>query len=55
MVPIAFGNHCKEGCSSGARITGTLVSILRAEQGKIGVAAVCNGGGGASAIVLERF
>jgi acetyl-CoA C-acetyltransferase len=41
------------GCS-GARITGTLTHILKMEQAKLGVAAICNGGGGASAIVLER-
>lgn len=42
------------GCS-GARIIGTLLSVLRQKNGKIGVAAICNGGGGASAIVLERI
>ena len=39
------------GCS-GARIVCTLLSVLRQEGGKCGVAAVCNGGGGASALVL---
>ena len=42
------------GCS-GARITGTLYSVLQANNGTIGVAGICNGGGGASAIVLERL
>jgi acetyl-CoA C-acetyltransferase len=42
------------GCS-GARITGTLYSVLQANNGSIGVAGICNGGGGASAIVLERL
>lgn len=41
------------GCS-GARITITLLSVLEQNNGKIGAAAICNGGGGASAIVLER-
>ncbi|XP_006643659.2 acetyl-CoA acetyltransferase, cytosolic 1-like [Oryza brachyantha] len=40
------------GCS-GARIVVTLLGILRHKNGKIGVAGVCNGGGGASALVLE--
>ena len=41
------------GCS-GARITATLISVLQQNNAKIGAAAICNGGGGASAIVLER-
>lgn len=41
------------GCS-GARIIVTLLSVLEQNNGKIGAAAICNGGGGASAIVLER-
>ncbi|KAK9326294.1 Thiolase, N-terminal domain-containing protein [Lipomyces orientalis] len=40
------------GCS-GARVIVTLMSVLRQEGGKIGVAAICNGGGGASAVVIE--
>jgi acetyl-CoA C-acetyltransferase len=40
--------------SSGCRITGTLANILQTENGQIGVAAICNGGGGASAIVLKK-
>lgn len=39
--------------SSGARIVTTLTSVLGVKDGKIGVAGVCNGGGGASAIVIE--
>lgn len=42
------------GCS-GARIVATLLNALTVKNGKIGVAAVCNGGGGASAICIERF
>ena len=41
------------GCS-GARIVVTLLSVLEQNDGNIGVAAICNGGGGASALVLER-
>ncbi len=40
------------GCS-GARIVVTLINVLQQNNGKIGVAAICNGGGGASAIVIE--
>ncbi|MER3374823.1 MAG: acetyl-CoA C-acyltransferase [Allomuricauda sp.] len=42
------------GCS-GARITITLLNILKQNNAKLGAAAICNGGGGASAIVLERI
>ncbi len=42
------------GCS-GARITGTLANTLKAKNKNIGVAGICNGGGGASAIVLENY
>jgi acetyl-CoA C-acetyltransferase len=41
------------GCS-GARITVTLNSILHRNNGRYGVAGICNGGGGASAIILEK-
>lgn len=41
------------GCS-GARIVVTLCSVLEQEGGRVGCAAVCNGGGGASAVVIER-
>lgn len=39
--------------ASGARITCTLISALKYKGGKIGSAGICNGGGGASALVLE--
>ena len=42
------------GCS-GARIIITLLSVLEQQNGKIGAAAICNGGGGASAIIVERL
>ncbi|HEX9150695.1 MAG TPA: acetyl-CoA C-acyltransferase [Flavobacterium sp.] len=41
------------GCS-GVRIIVTLINVLEQNNGKIGAAAICNGGGGASAIVIER-
>ncbi|NOY47431.1 MAG: acetyl-CoA C-acyltransferase [Chlorobi bacterium] len=41
------------GCS-GARIIVTLINVLEQNNSKIGAAAICNGGGGASAIVIER-
>lgn len=40
--------------ASGARIVVTLLSVLAQRGGRIGVAAICNGGGGASALVVER-
>ncbi|HZH54680.1 MAG TPA: acetyl-CoA C-acyltransferase [Sphingobacteriaceae bacterium] len=40
--------------ASGARIVVTLLSVLNQYQGRIGVAGICNGGGGASALVIER-
>ncbi|WP_185283262.1 acetyl-CoA C-acyltransferase [Hymenobacter sp. NBH84] len=41
--------------ASGARIVTTLVNVLHQEGGKIGVTGICNGGGGASSIVIERL
>jgi acetyl-CoA C-acetyltransferase len=41
------------GCS-GARIVITLLSVLQQNNAKLGAAAICNGGGGASALILER-
>lgn len=41
------------GCS-GARIIVTLINVLQQNNAKTGAAAICNGGGGASAIVIER-
>jgi len=40
---------------SGARIVIALTSILKQNNAKIGAAGICNGGGGASAIVIERI
>jgi acetyl-CoA C-acetyltransferase len=40
------------GCS-GARIIVTLINVLKQNKGKIGAAGICNGGGGASAMVIE--
>ena len=41
------------GCS-GARIIVTLINVLSQNGGKIGAAGICNGGGGASAMVIEK-
>lgn len=41
--------------ASGARITITLANVLKQNNASIGVAGICNGGGGASALVLERL
>ena len=41
--------------ASGARIVVTLISVLKQNNGKIGVAGICNGGGGASALVIENI
>jgi acetyl-CoA C-acetyltransferase len=40
---------------SGARIVIALTSILKQNNAKIGAAAICNGGGGASAMIIERI
>ena len=42
------------GCS-GARISITLLNVLEQNDAKYGAAAICNGGGGASALILERY
>ena len=42
------------GCS-GARIIVTLINVLKQNNGKYGVAGICNGGGGASAMVIENI
>jgi acetyl-CoA C-acetyltransferase len=41
--------------ASGARITITLLNVLKQNNASVGVAGICNGGGGASALVLERL
>jgi len=41
--------------SSGSRILVTLIHVLKQQNKTIGVAAICNGGGGASAVVIERL
>jgi acetyl-CoA C-acetyltransferase len=41
------------GCS-GARIVVTLIHVLQQNNGKLGAAAICNGGGGASALIIEK-
>lgn len=41
--------------ASGARIVVTLLNVLEQNKGRIGVAGICNGGGGASSIVIEKL
>jgi acetyl-CoA C-acetyltransferase len=41
--------------ASGARIVTTLTSVLQQRNGRFGAIGICNGGGGASAIVIERL
>lgn len=41
--------------ASGARIIVTLLSVLNQNNAKYGAAGICNGGGGASAVVIERM
>ncbi|WP_294311334.1 acetyl-CoA C-acyltransferase [uncultured Chryseobacterium sp.] len=41
--------------SSGSRILVTLINVLKQNNGKYGAAAICNGGGGASAMVIENM
>jgi len=41
--------------ASGARIVTTLINVLNQKNGSIGVAGICNGGGGASAIVIKKM
>ncbi len=41
--------------SSGSRIIVTLINVLKQNNAKYGAAAICNGGGGASAIVIENM
>ncbi|MBK9192494.1 MAG: acetyl-CoA C-acyltransferase [Crocinitomicaceae bacterium] len=41
--------------NSGSRIIVTLINVLKQNGGKLGAAAICNGGGGASAMVIENI
>jgi acetyl-CoA C-acetyltransferase len=41
--------------ASGARIIVTLINVLKQNNGKFGAAGICNGGGGASAMVIENM
>jgi acetyl-CoA C-acetyltransferase len=41
--------------SSGSRILVTLIHVLKQNNGKLGAAGICNGGGGASAMVIENI
>ncbi|MEM9847502.1 MAG: acetyl-CoA C-acyltransferase [Bacteroidota bacterium] len=53
----AFGGAVSIGHplgASGARIVTTLNNVLKQKQGSVGLAAICNGGGGASSMIIER-
>lgn len=41
--------------ASGARIILSLINVLRTKDATLGMASICNGGGGASAVVIERM
>ena len=41
--------------ASGARIITTLNTVLQAKDASVGCAVICNGGGGASSIIIERL
>ena len=41
--------------SSGSRILVTLINVLKQKKSKIGAAGICNGGGGASAMIIENI
>ena len=41
--------------ASGARIVATLTNVLHQKNGRYGAVGICNGGGGASAIILEKI
>jgi acetyl-CoA C-acetyltransferase len=41
--------------SSGSRIVVTLINVLEQNKAETGVAGICNGGGGASAIVIKKM
>ena len=41
--------------ASGARIVVTLLNVLKQQNARYGAAGICNGGGGGSALVIERM
>lgn len=40
---------------SGSRIVLSLLSVLKQNQGKYGMAGICNGGGGATSVIIENL
>lgn len=40
---------------SGARIIQSLLTVLKVNKGKYGLAGICNGGGGGSSIIIENL
>lgn len=41
--------------ASGARIIQTLITALKLKKGRYGLAAICNGGGGSTAVIIENI
>ena len=41
--------------ASGARILQTLLTVLKVKKGKYGLAGICNGGGGSTAMIVENL
>ena len=41
--------------ASGARIIQTLMTVLKLRKGRYGLAGICNGGGGSTAIIIENI
>ncbi len=53
-----WGSGCSLGHplgNTGSRITVTLINVLRKNKARYGAASLCNGGGGASAVVIEAL
>jgi len=40
---------------SGARIILSMISVLKQRKGKYGISGICNGGGGASSVIIENL
>jgi acetyl-CoA C-acetyltransferase len=40
---------------SGARIIGSLINVLQTKGGRLGLASICNGGGGGTTMIIERL
>ena len=54
-LPHVFGGAVALGHPIGMSVIGALCNVLKHKDATIGCASICNGGGGASAIVIERL